>query len=140
MVTIRLFIIWYIPFYNPSSISVKNAWIIALSFIPFGFGSAGDDVSLNAYVQSSLSQPQLKDKEVSSLSSVMAFLYSTYIILYAILNPLLGKYIDQVYNIKQTIRPALIFTADVQITIIAFIVFISTFIPKGSFKFNPSLH
>ncbi|CAF3598803.1 unnamed protein product [Rotaria sp. Silwood1] len=137
--SILLFIVWYLPFYNPSSITVKNAWIIALSFIPFGFGSAGDDVSLNAHIQSSLSQPQLKNKDVSSLGAVMAFLYSSYIILYAILNPLLGKYIDSVYNSKQTIRPALIFTVGVQTTIISIIVFLSTFIPKGSFKLNPSL-
>jgi hypothetical protein len=49
-----LLIVWYIPFYNPSSISITNAWIIALSFIPFGFGASGDDVSLNAHIQSSL--------------------------------------------------------------------------------------
>jgi MFS family permease len=133
-----LFIVWYIPFYNPSSISVTNAWIIALSFIPFGFGGAGDDVSLNAHIQSSLSQPQLKNKDVSTLSSVMAFLYSSYIILYAILNPLLGKYIDSVYNTNQTIRPAFIFTVGVQISIISVVVAISTFIPRASFKLNPS--
>jgi MFS family permease len=137
---ILLFIVWYIPFYNPSVITVRNAWIVALSFIPFGFGASGNDVSLNAHIQSNLSQPQLKDKDVSTLSSVMAFLYSSYIIIYAICNPLLGKYIDSVYNNQQTIRPAFIFTVGVQITIIAMIVFLSTFIPKGSFKFNLSLH
>jgi MFS family permease len=134
-----LLIIWYIPFYNPSSLSIKNAWIIALSFIPFGFGASGDDVSLNAHIQSSLTETKFKNKELSSLSSVMAFLYSSYIILYAILNPLLGIYVDSVYNKNQTIRPALIYTAGLQITIISIIVAASTFIPKGSFKLNPSL-
>jgi MFS family permease len=137
--SILLLIIWYLPFYKPSSISVKNAWLIALSFIPSGFGAAGADVSLNAYIQSSLSKPELKDKDVSSLSSVMGFLYCSYIILYAILNPLLGKYIDSVYNANQTIRPAFIYTVGVQLTIISIIVAASTFIPKGSFKLNPSL-
>ncbi|CAF4075336.1 unnamed protein product, partial [Rotaria sordida] len=80
---ILLLIIWYIPFYKPSSISIKNVWIIALTFIPFGFGSASDDISLNAYIQSSLSKSKLKNKDISSLGSVMAFLYSSYIILYA---------------------------------------------------------
>ena len=69
----------------------------------------------------------------------MAFLYSSYIILYAILNPLLGKYIDQVYNSNQTIRPAFIYTVGVQITIISVIVALSTFIPKNSFQLNPSV-
>ncbi|CAF1374377.1 unnamed protein product [Adineta steineri] len=136
---ILLLIVWYIPFYNPSSVSIKHAWLIALLFLPFGFGSAGDDVSLNAHIQSVLSKPELKNKDISSLGSVMAFLYSSYIILYAILNPLLGKYIDSVYNTNQTIRPALIYTGGVQITIISFIIAISTFIPRNSFKLNPSL-
>lgn len=135
-----LLIAWYIPFYRPSSISIGSAWIIAASYIPFGFGGAGDDISLNAHIQSSLSAPELKDKDVSSLSAVMSFLYSTYIILYAILNPVLGRYIDQVYNAQQTIRPAMIYTVGVQITVISVIVFLSTFIPKSSFKLNPSLH
>lgn len=134
-----LLIVWYIPFYNIQRITIKNAWIIALSFIPFGFGSAGNDVSLNAHIQSSLSKPILKNKDVSTLSSVMAFLYSSYIILYAILNPLLGKYIDSIYNQNQTIKPALIYTAGVQVTIVSIIIILSTFIPKGSIKLNPSL-
>jgi MFS family permease len=137
--SIFLLIIWYIPFYKPSSISIKNAWIIALSFIPTGFSGATVDVSINAYIQSSLSKPELKNKDISSLSSVMAFLYCIYIIIYAILNPLLGKYIDSVYDKNQTIRPALIYTAGIQTTIVLIIVIASTFIPKGSFKLNPAL-
>ncbi|CAF1194018.1 unnamed protein product [Adineta ricciae] len=134
-----LLIAWYIPFYNPSSISIKHAWIIAATFLPFGFGSAGDDVSLNAHIQSVLSKPELKNRDVSSLGAVMAFLYSSYIILYAICNPLLGKYIDSVYNARQTIRPALIFTAGVQISAISFVILLSTFIPRKSWKLNPRL-
>ncbi|UJR11873.1 hypothetical protein I4U23_016052 [Adineta vaga] len=134
-----LLIVWYIPFYNSSSTTIKHAWIIAATFLPFGFGSAGDDVSLNAHIQSELSKPELKDRDVSSLGAVMAFLYSSYIILYAICNPLLGKYIDSVYNTKQTIRPAMIYTVGVQVSVISVLIFISTFIPKNSLKFNPSL-
>jgi MFS family permease len=136
---ILLLIAWYIPFYKPSSISVKTAWIIALSFIPSGFGSGCADVTLNAYIQSSLSKSESKNKDISSLGSVVAFLYSSYIIIYAILNPLLGKYIDSTYDKDQTIRPAFIYTVGVQITIISIIIAASTFIPKGSFKLNPSL-
>ncbi|CAF1474072.1 unnamed protein product [Rotaria sordida] len=100
---------------------------------------SGDDISLNADIQSSLSKSKLKNKDISSLGSVMVFLYSSYIILYAILNPLLGKYIDQIYNTNQTIRPAFIYTVGVQITIISILMAISTFIPRDSFKLNPSL-
>ena len=134
-----LFIVWYLPFYNPSSITVQNAWLIAISFIPLGFGGAADDISLNAHIQSSLSQTELKDNDVSTLGSVVAFLYSSYISLYAILNPLLGKYIDSIYNSRQTIRPALIYTVGLQATLVSLIVAASTFIPRGSFKLNPSL-
>ncbi len=69
----------------------------------------------------------------------MAFLYSSYIIIYAILNPILGIYIDYVYNLTGSVRPALVNTAAIQLTIISIIVFLSTFIPKGSFAFNPIL-
>jgi MFS family permease len=137
--SIFLLIIWYITFYKPSSTSVKYAWIIALTLIPSGFGAGCADVTLNAYIQSSLGKRELKNKDVSSLSSVMAFLYCSYIAIYAILNPLLGKYIDSVYDKNQTIRPALIYTVGVQMTIVSIIIFASTFIPKGSFKLNPSI-
>lgn len=67
----------------------------------------------------------------------MTFLYSFYIILYAILNPFLGKYIDSVYNSQGTVRPALSNTAAIQSSIISPIVVLSTFIPKGPIAFNP---
>jgi hypothetical protein len=69
----------------------------------------------------------------------MAFLYSSYIIIYAIANPLLGRYIDSVFNSTDTVRPALLNTAAVQLTVVSAIVFISTFIPKGAIALNPKL-
>jgi MFS family permease len=134
-----LLIIWYIPYYYPPSNQVKYAWIIAATFIPISFGWAAGDVSLGAYIQSSLSQLEAKDKHVSPLGAVMAFLYSSYIIIYAIANPLLGKYIDSVSNSTGTVRPALLNTAAVQLTVVSAIVFISTFIPKGAIALNPKL-
>ena len=134
-----LLIIWYIPFYYPPMNQVAYAWIIAATFIPISFGWAAGDVSLGAYIQSSISQLETENKQVSPLGAVMAFLYSSYIILYAILNPLLGKYIDSIYNSQATVRPALLYTAAVQLSIISAIVFLSTFIPKGAFAFNPKL-
>ncbi|CAF0835997.1 unnamed protein product [Adineta ricciae] len=136
---LMLLIIWYIPFFYPPIGEVKYAWFIALTFIPISFGWAAGDVSLIAYIQSSLTHLETKTKNVSALGAVMAFLYSSYIILYAILNPILGKYIDYVYNSTGSVRPALFYTAAIQLTIILIIVFLSTFIPKGSFAFNPTL-
>lgn len=118
---------------------VAYAWFIAATFIPISFGWAGGDVSLGAFIQSSISQLEHQNKQISPLGAVMAFLYSSYIILYAILNPLLGKYIDQVYNTQSTVRPGLLYTAAVQLSIISLIVFLSTFIPKGSFALNPKI-
>jgi MFS family permease len=134
-----LLIIWYIPFFYPPSGQVKYAWLIAATFIPISFGWAAGDVSLGAYIQSSLSQLEAKDKNVSPLGAVMAFLYSSYIIIYAIANPLLGKYIDSVYNSTGTVRPALLNTAAIQLTVVAVVVFVSTFIPKGAIALNPKL-
>ena len=134
-----LFLVWYIPYYYPPAGQVKYAWFIALTFIPISFGWAAGDVSLVAYIQSSLTKLETKNKNVSPLGAVMAFLYSSYIIIYAILNPILGKYIDQVYNATGSVRPALLNTAAIQLTIIVVVVFLSTFIPKGSFAFNPVL-
>ena len=137
--SILLLIVRYVPFCQPSIIRSRYASFIALSFIPISFGWAAGDVSLGAYIQSSISQLETENKQVSPLGAVMAFLYSSYIILYAILNPLLGKYIDSIYNSQATVRPALLYTAAVQLSIISAIVFLSTFIPKGAFAFNPKL-
>ena len=136
---LMLLIIWYIPFYYPPANEVKYAWFMALTFIPISFGWAAGDVSLGAYIQSSLTNLETKNKNISPLGAVMAFLYSSYIIIYAILNPILGKYIDYIYNLTSSVRPALLHTAAIQLTIILVLVFLSTFIPKGSFAFNPVL-
>lgn len=53
----------------------------------------------------------------------MAFLLSRLIIIYAILNPILGKYIDYVYNSTGTVRPALLNTAAIQLERLLFACF-----------------
>jgi MFS family permease len=134
-----LLVIWYIPFYYPPVDQIKYAWIIAASLIPVGFASAIGDISLDSYIQSSLTRLESKHKNISPLGAVMAFLYSTYIIIYSIANPFLGRYIDYIYNKNKTVHSALIYTAAVQLTIIFLIMFVATFIPKGAIAFNPIL-
>lgn len=134
-----LLLVWYIPYYYPSINEVKYAWIIAATYIPIGFGSSADDIALNSFIQSSLSGLESNHKNISALGAVASFLYSSYIIIYAILNPVLGLYIDKIYILTGSIRPAFFNTVAVQMTIISGIVFISTFIPKGSWKCNPIL-
>jgi MFS family permease len=132
-----LLVIWYIPYYYPPAHSIKYAWIIAVTFIPISFGWAASDIALAAHIQSSMTRLEPLYEDVSVLGAVMSFLYSSYIIIYAISNPFLGKYIDHVYKSSGTIRPALVYTAGLQFTLIMVIVLASTFIPSGAFAFNP---
>lgn len=134
-----LLIVWYIPFFYPPSNNITYAWIVAASYIPIGFASACDDIGLNSFIQSSLSRLESKHKHISTLGAVASFLYSSYIIIYAILNPVLGSYLDKVYNSTGSVHSAFLFTIAVQMTVIWFIIFFSTFIPKGAFGCNPSL-
>ncbi|KAK9372296.1 uncharacterized protein V1513DRAFT_452809 [Lipomyces chichibuensis] len=143
--SLMLLIVWYLPYWSPPSGQVKYAWIVAATFIPVSFGWAAGDVSLAAYIQASLARVESKTTNVSALGAVMAFLYSTYIVIYAITSPLLGRYIDSVYkntggagnggNIHEAIQNV----GGVQFTIIFVVIMTSTFIPQGAFSLNPKM-
>jgi MFS family permease len=140
-----LLIVWYIPYWFPPSGNVNYAWIAAATFIPISFGWAAGDVSLAAYIQASLARLESQETSISPLGAVMGFLYSTYIIIYAIISPLVGKYIDKVFaetggeKNGGTIRPALRNIVGVQFTILSVIIFCATFVPRGAFHLNPKL-
>lgn len=141
---LMLLIVWYIPFWYPSSGQVGQAWIVAATFMPISFGWAAGDVSLAAYIQASLARLESKNKNVSALGAVMAFLYSFYIVSYAIAGTLLGRYLDGVYNKSGgsqggSIREGLVFTAGVQFTIVSALVLAATFVPRGAMRFNPRM-
>lgn len=143
--SLMLLIVWYLPYWYPPMGQVRQAWIVAATWIPVSFGWAAGDVSLAAYIQASLARVESKTKNVSALGAVMAFLYSTYIVTYAITSPLLGRYMDKVYNrtggekgggdIHEAIRNV----AGIQFTLVFAIIFSSTFIPKGAFALNPKM-
>lgn len=95
---LMLLIVWYLPYWYPPRNDVTQAWRVAGTFIPISFGWAAGDVSLAAYIQASLARKETEYQDVSALGAVMSVLYVTYIVLYAILNPVLGTYIDSVYN------------------------------------------
>lgn len=64
--------------------------------------------------------------------------------MYAIASPLLGRYIDGVYNQSGganggDINPAIRNVAGVQFTVLCGVVLASTFIPKGALSFNPKM-
>ena len=90
-----------------------------------------------------LARKESEHPDVSALGAVMALLYSTYIVIYAIADPLLGKYIDSVFTATGgaskggRINSAIRNVAGVQFTIISVTVLASTFIPRGSFSFDP---
>ncbi|KAI5857275.1 hypothetical protein BZA05DRAFT_169902 [Tricharina praecox] len=143
--SMMLLIVWYLAFWYPPTGRVQDAWMVAGTFIPISFGWAAGDVSLAAYIQASLARIESKSKNVSPLGAVMAFLYSTYIVLYAIASPLLGRYIDHVYaetggsSDGGDIHGAIKNVAGVHFTIIFAIIMAATFVPKGSLSFNPSM-
>ncbi|KAK8198787.1 hypothetical protein IWX49DRAFT_509555 [Phyllosticta citricarpa] len=141
---LALLIVWYLPYWYPPANQVRQAWIVAATFLPVSFSWAAGDVSLAAYIQATLARKEDENKDVSALGAVMAFLYATYIVIYAIANPLLGDYIDSVYartggsdggNIHEAIRNV----AGVQFTIICVVVLSASFIPKGALSFNPKM-
>lgn len=139
-----LLIVWYIPFWRPPRNDVGQAWLVAATFMPISFGWAAGDVSLAAYIQACLARLESKNKNVSALGAVMAFLYSFYIVTYAVLGTFLGRYLDGVYNATGgsdggSISGGLVYTAGVQFTIICVLVFASTFVPEGAVAFNPKM-
>lgn len=140
-----LMVVWYLPYWRPEAGHVGQAWLVAGTFIPVSFGWAAGDVSLAAYIQAAVGKLESRDREVSALGAVMAFLYSFYIVTYAIVGTLLGRYLDGVYNATGgsagggRIDGGLVYTAGVQFTVIAGLVMASTFVPKGALAFNPKM-
>lgn len=142
---LMLLIVWYLPFWYPPAGQVKYAWMVAGTFVPVSFGWAAGDVSLAAYIQASLARVESSTRDVSALGAVMAFLYSTYIVMYAITSWSLGRYIDSVFNKTGgeknggQVQGAILNVGGVQFTIIFVLIMASTFVPKGSFAFNPKM-
>ncbi|CAO3564277.1 unnamed protein product [Mortierella alpina] len=136
-----LLIVWILPYARPDPAkSLQFAWTLAAIWIPVSFGWAAGDVSLAAYIQSALAKMEKADDKVSPLGAVMAFLYSFYIVLYAVLGPVLGQALDA--SAKEhggNIQPGLVYVGGVMYTVVCVVLLASTLIPKGSFALNPSL-
>ncbi|KAG0044422.1 hypothetical protein BGZ83_010351 [Gryganskiella cystojenkinii] len=134
-----LLLVWVLPFSYPDPAkALQFAWTLAAIWIPVSFGWAAGDVSLAAYIQSALARLERPDDKVSPLGAVMAFLYVTYIVLYAVLGTVLGHVIDAANN-KGDIRPALVNVAGVMYSVVCVVLIAATFIPKGSFALNPDI-
>jgi len=135
---IALNIVWVLPtFSRIASRNVTWAWYTALCFLPISFGWAAGDVSLAAYIQSTLSEMDLPDQGVSPLGAVMAFLYASYVVFNAVLSSVLGKVIDSDFVATRTITASLRQVGGIQFSVCCGIILLATFIPKGAFALNP---
>lgn len=103
---LALLIVWVLPSYISQIVPNQSvwAWKIAGMFVPVSIGWASGDVSLAAFIQASLARIESEDSEVSALGAVMSFLYSTYIIVYAVAGSLLGKYVDAQYKKDKNLK------------------------------------
>jgi hypothetical protein len=66
-------LVWIMPFISVVPKSVSVAWKLAGCFIPISYGWAAGDVSLAAYIQSTLAKIENVDRDSSALGAVMAF-------------------------------------------------------------------
>ena len=101
-------------------------------------GWAAGDVSLAAYIQNQLSFSHHPHADkVSHLGAVMAFLYSSYILIFTVISPIMGRVFDM-YNVNGNIEVAFFWVCGVGIAVFcAIIIFGSTYIPPGSWAWNP---
>ena len=135
-----LLIVWYLAFWYPSVNNVREAWVVAATFMPMSFGWAAGDISLSAYVQALLHQQEHERKDVSALVTVMAFLYSTYIVTYSIASPILGSYVDGVSARNNgNVHSAIFHVGGIQFSVISGMVMLATFVPRGAFRLNPKI-
>ncbi|GAA5896808.1 hypothetical protein JCM8208_007096 [Rhodotorula glutinis] len=137
---LMLNLVWTLPRYSqvlPAKVS--SAWIVAATFIPVSFGWAAGDVSLAAYIQSSLSDAKFQHKDVSALGAVMAFLFSSYVVFNAVLSSILGKVIDRDLITNGTIYNALVQVGGIQFSVGCAIILAASFIPRGAFALNPKM-
>lgn len=133
---LTLNLLWILPNSYPTEM-FDYAWLMALMCFFISFGWAAGDVSLSAYIQSSLTEYK-EENGVSPLGAVMAFLYTTYIVVYACLSFGLGKVIDKFVK-EDNPHGFLFWISGVMMSIACTLILISTFIPKGAFKFNPTM-
>jgi hypothetical protein len=137
---IALNLVWLLPhFAEIAKRDVSWAWRVAGSFIPISYGWAAGDVSLAAYIQSALASGDYASKytDISPLGAVMAFLYSSYVVMNAICSSVLGKVIDNDFTTHKNIVSSLRRVGGIQYSVCCGIIFFASFIPKGAFSFNP---
>lgn len=74
-----LLLAWFIPFFPVSGRTLNDALSMAAVFMPMSYAWAAGDVSLNAYIQANFTNLEPTRPGVSTLASIMSFLYVTYV-------------------------------------------------------------
>ncbi|KAJ3296460.1 hypothetical protein HK104_001599 [Borealophlyctis nickersoniae] len=136
-----LSIVWVMHKFTPASTGLTplaTAWVLGAIFIPVSMGWAAGDVSLAAFIQSHVSRLTDTNPKVSPLGAVMSFLYVTYIVIYAIISPVIGSWLDSLPDATKN-QDYFFWIGGVMFSACGVLIFLSTFWPKGSFAFNPTL-
>lgn len=133
-------LVWVVPhFAGLATHDVSWAWRTGGLFIAISYSWAAGDVSLAAYIQAAVKDRDFGMSGVSALGAVMAFLYSSYIVMYAVLSTLLGKIVDTDFGVHGHIIGALRRIGGIQFSVCSGIIIASTFIPRGAFAINPKI-
>lgn len=134
---------------DPADIAGVMAAIMCL----ISAGWAAGDVSMAAYIQSKIPTLRIETNTTNPLAAVMSFLYTSYIVIYAIISPLIGHWQDG-YSVRakrtqdKTLKAAILLAqkvdyfywiAGVLFSLTSILIFVNTFIPRGSWKLNPEI-
>ncbi|BGP40563.1 hypothetical protein JCM10449v2_004525 [Rhodotorula kratochvilovae] len=123
---LMLNLVWTLPRYAeilPQRVS--SAWIVAATFIPVSFGWAAGDVSLAAYIQSSLSDLRFHQTDVSGPRRI--------------LSSVLGGVIDDDFVANGNITTSLRQVGGVQFSVGCGVILAASLIPRGAFALNPKV-
>ncbi|KAE8272029.1 hypothetical protein A4X09_0g303 [Tilletia walkeri] len=91
---ILLMLVWDLPHVSLERDTVKSAWRLADIFLPVSYGGAAGDISFTAYIQSTLAKMEFRDKGISTIGAIMAFLYGLYIAIYALVSSFPGRWVN----------------------------------------------
>ena len=139
-----------LPTLDPANL----AGIMAVILMFISAGWAAGDVSMAAYIQSAIPTLKIKTTYVNPLGAVMSFLYTSYIVIYAVISPLIGEWVDDfkheskhykkgskmnLYWLDQQKSQYFYWISGVFFSLISIPIFLNTFVPKGSWEMNPKL-
>jgi len=136
---------------NPYVNAGNVAGLMALIMFFISSGWAAGDVQMAAYIQSAMPTLPASTNTVTPnpLASVMCFLYTSYIVIYAIISPLIGFWLDGYTTrsleagankskiLEEQQQDYFYWIAGVFFSLVSILIFANTFTPKNSWKLNP---